>query len=80
MLRYLAAAAVGCALTVAAQGAPRGPDLAPDALSRAFDQIGFRIGAVRTIEGVTVRVDDLRVTPDGRWIVVRVLPRRVSAQ
>lgn len=58
-------------------GAAQAPDLSPAALMRAFAQIGFQVGVIRTIEDVTVRVDALRVEADGRWIVIRVLPKRI---
>ena len=56
------------------------PALSPAALQRAFTSIGLSPGAVRTIEGTTYRVDRVTVSSDGEWIVVRVLPRRVSGR
>lgn len=65
-------------MLVSQASALQAPDLSPGALMRAFAEIGLRVGVVRTIEGSTVRLDALQVTADGRWIVIRVLPKRVA--
>lgn len=67
-------------LCYAAGAASAPPALSPDALKRAFEQIGLRVGVIRTIEGRTVRLDAIDVKADGKWIVVRMLPKRVAAQ
>lgn len=69
--------ALALAFLIVPAGAAQAPALSPDAFMRALSSIGFKIGAVRTIEQVTVRVDGLRVESDGKWLVIRVLPTRV---
>jgi hypothetical protein len=78
LIIYGAAIAIVLAVSGVVAWSKGAPAISPAALQRAFTSIGFAPGLVRTIEGTTYRVDKVSVTADGEWIVVRVLPRRVS--
>lgn len=54
-----------------------GPDLDPRIVEQALAQIGLHRGAVKPVGAETYRLEDYSVRASGKWIVIRMLPRRV---
>jgi hypothetical protein len=55
-----------------------GPAVSPAAVKGAFSQIGLVEGAERPLDGGRIRIERLRVSSSGKWIVVRILPKRAD--
>lgn len=57
--------------------AGEGPELSPDVVRQGMAAMGFASGGMRVIDGQQYRIESMTVEASGKWIVIRVLPRRM---